>query len=147
MIICLLVNGVVIDCVVDFGQMVVVSFQILVLIKIVQDFFEMCIDISFVEVDIGLICEGQKVCFIVDVFLNCSFMGDVQQICLNLINQQNVVIYNVWINVVNLELVLLLGMIVYVNIGVQKWEGVLLVLNVVLCFKLVDVVEKKVENG
>ena len=141
------VDGVVIDRVVDLGQTVAASFQTPTLIKIAQDLSEMRIDTSFAEADIGLIREGQKARFTVDAFPNRNFMGEVQQIRLNPTNQQNVVTYNVRVNVANPELVLLPGMTAYVNIGVQKREGVLLVPNAALRFKPADAADKKPENG
>jgi len=141
------VDGVVIDRVVDLGQTVAASFQTPTLIKIAQDLSEMRIDTSFAEADIGLIREGQKARFTVDAFPSRSFIGEVQQIRLNPTNQQNVVTYNVRINVANPEQVLLPGMTAYVNIGVQKREDVLLVPNAALRFKPADSGEKKPEAG
>jgi len=141
------VDGVVIDRVVDLGQTVAASFQTPTLIKIAQDLSEMRIDTSFAEADIGNIREGQKARFTVDAFPNRQFIGDVQQIRLNPTNQQNVVTYNVRINVANPEEILLPGMTAYVNIGVQKRDGVLLVPNAALRFKPADPAEKKSENG
>ncbi|NTV71840.1 MAG: efflux RND transporter periplasmic adaptor subunit [Azonexaceae bacterium] len=141
------VDGVVIDRVVDLGQTVAASFQTPTLIKIAQDLSEMRIDTSFAEADIGNIREGQKARFTVDAFPSRSFMGEVQQIRLNPTNQQNVVTYNVRINVDNPEHLLLPGMTAYVNIGVQKREGVLLVPNAALRFKPADAPDKKAENG
>jgi HlyD family secretion protein len=141
------VDGVVIDRVVDLGQTVAASFQTPTLIKIAQDLSEMRIDTSFAEADIGGIREGQKARFTVDAFPNRHFIGEVQQIRLNPTNQQNVVTYNVRINVANPEEILLPGMTAYVNIGVQKREGVLLVPNAALRFKPADAADKKSENG
>jgi HlyD family secretion protein len=141
------VDGVVIDRVVDLGQTVAASFQTPTLIKIAQDLSEMRIDTSFAEADIGLIREGQKARFTVDAFPNRSFVGEVQQIRLNPTNQQNVVTYNVRINVANPELVLLPGMTAYVNIGVQHRDDVLLVPNAALRFKPADAAEPKAANG
>jgi len=141
------VDGVVIDRVVDLGQTVAASFQTPTLIKIAQDLSEMRIDTSFAEADIGGIREGQKARFTVDAFPNRNFVGEVQQIRLNPTNQQNVVTYNVRINVSNPEQVLLPGMTAYVNIGVQKREGALLVPNAALRFKPADAADKKPENG
>lgn len=141
------VDGVVIDRVVDLGQTVAASFQTPTLIKIAQDLTEMRIDTSFAEADIGLIREGQKARFTVDAFPSRSFVGEVQQIRLNPTSQQNVVTYNVRINVANPELVLLPGMTAYVNIGVQQREEALLVPNAALRFKPAEAAEKKPANG
>lgn len=137
------VDGVVIDRVVDIGQTVAASFQTPTLIKIAQDLSEMRIDTSFAEADIGNIKEGQKARFTVDAFPSRSFVGDVQQIRLNPTNTQNVVTYNVRINVANPDQQLLPGMTAYVNIGVQKREGALLVPNAALRYKPADAGEKK----
>jgi len=141
------VDGVVVDRIVDLGQTVAASFQTPTLIKIAQDLSEMRIDTSFAEADIGLIREGQKARFTVDAFPNRNFTGEVQQIRLNPTNQQNVVTYNVRVNVANPDHLLLPGMTAYVNIGVAKREGVLLAPNGALRFRPADAAEKKAENG
>ena len=140
------VDGVVVDRVIDLGQTVAASFQTPVLIKIAQDLSEMRIDTAFAEADIGNIREGQSVRFTVDAFPNRNFTGEVQQIRLNPTNTQNVVTYNVRITVANPDQILLPGMTAYVNIGVQKREGVLLVPNAALRFKPSDP-DKKAENA
>ncbi len=141
------VAGVVVARLVDIGQTVAASFQTPVLIQIAQDLTQMAIDTSFAEADIGNIREGMKVRFTVDAFPSRSFQGVVQQIRLNPTNQQNVVTYNVRINVENPDLILLPGMTAYVSIGVQKREGALLVPNAALRFKPSDPAEKKDEPG
>lgn len=141
------VDGVVIDRVVDLGQTVAASFQTPTLIKIAQDLTEMRIDTSFAEADIGLIREGQKARFTVDAFASRSFVGEVQQIRLNPTNQQNVVTYNVRINVANPELVLLPGMTAYVNIGVQQRDEALLVPNAALRFRPAVAADQPGGNG
>lgn len=141
------VDGVVIDRVVDIGQTVAASFQTPTLIKIAQDLSEMRIDTSFAEADIGNIREGQKARFTVDAFPSRSFVGDVQQIRLNPTNTQNVVTYNVRINVANPDQQLLPGMTAYVNIGVQKREGALLVPNAALRYKPAEGGDKKGDAG
>jgi HlyD family secretion protein len=132
------VSGVVVARLVDIGQTVAASFQTPVLIQIAQDLSKMAIDTSFAEADIGNIREGLPARFTVDAFPNRQFHGKVQQIRLNPTNQQNVVTYNVRIQVDNTDLVLLPGMTAYVSIGVQKRENVLLVPNAALRFKPSD---------
>lgn len=141
------VSGVVVARLVDIGQTVAASFQTPVLIQIAQDLSKMAIDTSFAEADIGNIKEKLPVRFTVDAFPNRNFHGEVQQIRLNPTNQQNVVTYNVRIRVDNPDLTLLPGMTAYVNIGVQKREGALLVPNAALRFKPADAPDKKAENG
>lgn len=141
------VSGVVVARLVDIGQTVAASFQTPTLIQIAQDLSKMAIDTSFAEADIGNIKQGLRVRFTVDAFPNRNFQGEVQQIRLNPTNQQNVVTYNVRIRVDNPELILLPGMTAYVNIGVQKREGALLVPNAALRFKPAEPAEKPAENG
>ena len=141
------VSGVVVARLVDIGQTVAASFQTPVLIQIAQDLSKMAIDTSFAEADIGSIKEALPVRFTVDAFPSRNFNGEVQQIRLNPTNQQNVVTYNVRIRVDNPDFKLLPGMTAYVNIGVQKREGALLVPNAALRFKLADAAEKKSENN
>ncbi len=129
------VSGIVVDRVVDLGQTVAASLQTPTLIKIAQDLSEMRIDSSFAEADIGKIKEGQKVRFTVDAFPNRKFEGEVQQIRLNPITQQNVVTYNVRVSLQNPEQILLPGMTAYVTIGVAKRDDVLMAPNAALRFK------------
>lgn len=141
------VSGVVVARLVDIGQTVAASFQTPTLIQIAQDLTKMAIDTSFAEADIGNIKESMPVRFTVDAFPNRSFQGVVQQIRLNPTNQQNVVTYNVRINVDNPELILLPGMTAYVSIGVQKRPGALLVPNAALRFKPADAGKKEGDAG
>jgi HlyD family secretion protein len=129
------VSGVVIDRLVDVGQTVAANFQTPTLIKIAQDMTKMQIDSSFAESDIGGIKQGQTVRFTVDAFPNETFAGNVTQIRLNPIIDQNVVTYDVVITVDNPKLLLFPGMTAYVNIAVAERKKVLLVPNTALRFK------------
>ncbi|MDR1012627.1 MAG: efflux RND transporter periplasmic adaptor subunit [Coxiellaceae bacterium] len=129
------VSGVVVNRQVDVGQTVTANFQTPVLFVIAQDLSEMQIDSSFAEADIGSILPGQEVTFTVDAFPNRNFDGVVKQIRLIPAIQQNVVTYNVVINVENKEGVLLPGMTAYVNIKIAEHKNTLLVSNAALRFK------------
>lgn len=129
------VAGVVVDRQIDVGQTVAASFQTPVLFKIAQDLAQMQIYTTFAEADIGNIRVGQAVRFNVDAFPNRSFKGSVKQIRLNPTNTQNVVTYNVVVEVENPDLTLLPGMTAYVNIVVAQKKDVLLVPNAALRFK------------
>lgn len=132
------VSGVVIDRLVDVGQTVAANFQTPTLIKIAQDMTKMQIDSSFAESDIGGIKQGQAVRFTVDAFPSETFAGNVTQIRLNPIIDQNVVTYDVVITVDNPKLLLFPGMTAYVNIAVAERKKVLLVPNTALRFKPVS---------
>lgn len=129
------VSGVVVDRAVDLGQTVAASLQTPTLFKIAQDLSQMQIDASFAEADIGNIRVGQVARFGVDAFPDRSFEGAVRQIRLNPTTQQNVVTYNVVVDVENPEQMLLPGMTAYVTIAVAERKDALLVPNAALRFK------------
>lgn len=129
------VSGVVVDRSVDVGQTVAASLQTPTLFKIAQDLSRMQIDANFAEADIGNIRVDQPARFTVDAFPNRSFHGVVKLIRLNPTTQQNVVTYDVVINVDNPEKILLPGMTAYVTIAVAERKDVLLVPNAALRFK------------
>lgn len=129
------VSGVVVDRSVDVGQTVAASLQTPTLFKIAQDLARMQIDANFAEADIGSIRVGQAVHFTVDAFPDKSFQGAVRLIRLNPTNQQNVVTYDIVINVSNPELLLMPGMTAYVSIAVAERNNTLLVPNAALRFK------------
>ncbi|MCP5268632.1 MAG: efflux RND transporter periplasmic adaptor subunit [Zoogloeaceae bacterium] len=129
------VAGVVVDRQVDLGQTVAASFQTPVLFKIAQDLSQMQIYTSFAEADIGNIRVGQPVRFNVDAFPNRSFKGSVKQLRLNPTTTQNVVTYNVVVEVENPDQILLPGMTAYVSIIVSEKKNVLTVPNAALRFR------------
>ncbi|MBY0575210.1 MAG: efflux RND transporter periplasmic adaptor subunit [Gallionellaceae bacterium] len=129
------VSGVVVDRSVDVGQTVAASLQTPTLFKIAQDLSKMQIDANFAEADIGSIRVGQAVRFTVDAFAGRNFKGEVRQIRLNAINQQNVITYDVVVNVDNPEQILMPGMTAYVSIAVAERKEALLVPNAALRFK------------
>lgn len=129
------VSGVVVDRTVDVGQTVAASLQTPTLFKIAQDLSKMQIDANFAEADIGSIRVGQTVRFTVDAFAGRNFQGVVNLIRINPTTVQNVVTYDVVINVDNPEQILLPGMTAYVSIAVAERKGVLLVPNAALRFK------------
>lgn len=129
------VSGVVVDRTVDVGQTVAASLQTPTLFKIAQDLSKMQIDANFSEADIGSIRVEQSVNFSVDAFPNQRFQGEVTLVRLNPTNQQNVVTYDVVINVANPEQILMPGMTAYVSIAVAQRRYVLLAPNAALRFK------------
>ena len=142
------VSGVVVDRSVDVGQTVAASLQTPTLFKIAQDLSKMQIDSSFAEADIGNIRVGQAVHFTVDAFPNKSFQGAVRLIRLSPTTVQNVVTYDVVINVANPELILMPGMTAYVSIAVAERHDILFVPNAALRFKpAVDTSKKPAPEG
>lgn len=129
------VAGVVIDKAIDVGQTVAASLQTPTLIKIAQDLAHMQIDASFSEADLGSIREGQHASFRVDAFPGRALDGVVRQIRLNPTTQQNVVTYDVVIDVANPGQRLLPGMTAYVDIDTGRRENVLQVPNSALRYR------------
>ncbi len=119
------IDGVVISRDVDVGQTVAASLQAPTLFTIAQDLAEMQVNTSIDEADIGAIAEGQKVLFTVDAYPESTFEGTVSQIRLSPEIVQNVVTYNVIIQVSNPKLLLKPGMTANVTILVDYREDVL----------------------
>jgi len=132
------VAGVVVSREVDVGQTVAASFQTPTLFKIARDLSRMQIDSNVAEADIGKVRMGQSVRFTVDAFPERRFEGKVQQIRLAPITEQNVVTYNVVVEVANLDQTLMPGMTAYLNIVTDRRDNVLLVPNAALRFKPSD---------
>ena len=129
------VSGVVVDRSVDVGQTVAASLQTPTLFKIAQDLSKMQIDANFAEADIGSIRVAQKVHFTVDAFPDRRFEGVVRLVRLNPTNQQNVITYDVVINVDNPEQILMPGMTAYVSIAVADRRNILLIPNAALRYR------------
>lgn len=119
------VSGIVVSRNVDVGQTVAASFQTPTLFIIAQDLKRMQIDTTVAEADVGGVRVGQAVTFTVDAFPGREFRGRVRQIRLNSQVLQNVVTYNVVIDVANPEQILLPGMTAFVNIVVAERRDVL----------------------
>jgi len=119
------IDGVIISRNVDVGQTVAASLQAPTLFTIARDLAEMQIKTSIDEADIGAIREGQDVLFTVDAYPDLTFEGRVKQIRLSPEIIQNVVTYNVIIEVSNPELLLKPGMTANVTILVDHREDVL----------------------
>jgi len=129
------VDGIVVSRNVDVGQTVAASFQTPTLFTIAQDLTKMQIDTSVDEADIGKIKVGQDVEFTVDAYPDITFKGRVWQIRNAPITVQNVVTYDVVINVDNPELKLKPGMTANVSIIVSIKKDVLKIPNAALRFK------------
>jgi HlyD family secretion protein len=129
------VSGTVIDRQVDVGQTVAASFQTPTLFKIGQDLTRMQIDTTVAEADIGSVKVGQDVNFRVDAYPEKDFTGKVRQIRLNAATLQNVVTYDVVVDVANPDLTLLPGMTANARIEVESKPDVLMVPAAALRFR------------
>ena len=132
------VDGVVISRAVDVGQTVAASFQTPTLFTIAQDLTKMQIDTNIAESDIGLIKVGQIVEFTVDAYPDTTFKGKVWQIRQAPITVQNVVTYDVVIQVNNRDLKLMPGMTANVSVIIVTRHDVLRITNAALRFRFTE---------
>jgi HlyD family secretion protein len=132
------VDGVVISRNVDVGQTVAASFQTPTLFTIAQDLTKMQVDTNVAESDIGVVKVGQDVEFTVDAYPDTTFKGRVWQIRQAPITVQNVVTYNVVIQVNNRDLKLMPGMTTNVSIIITTRRDVLRIPNAALRFRMSD---------
>jgi HlyD family secretion protein len=132
------VYGVVISRNVDVGQTVAASFQTPTLFTIAQDLTKMQIDTNVAESDIGVVKLGQEVDFTVDAYPDTTFEGKVWQIRQAPITVQNVVTYDVVIQVNNKDFKLMPGMTANVSIVIQTRHDVLRITNAALRFRFSD---------
>jgi HlyD family secretion protein len=129
------VDGTVVTRNVDVGQTVAASFQTPTLFYIAQDLTRMQIDTSVDEADIGRVKVGQEVDFNVDAYPDVLFKGKVSQVRISPITVQNVVTYDVVIQVENKELRLKPGMTANVSIVTAVKENILRLPNGALRFR------------
>jgi len=129
------VDGIVISRSVDVGQTVAASFQTPTLFTIAQDLTKMQIDTSVAEADIGSVRVGQDVEFSVDAYPDRMFKGKVWQVRRAPIIVQNVVTYNVVVQVNNADLKLMPGMTANVSIILATKKDVLRISNAALRFR------------
>ena len=129
------VNGTVISRNVDVGQTVAASLQAPTLFTIAKDLTQMQVDTNFSEADIGRIEKEQEATFNVDAYPERTFRGRVSEIRNAPLTVQNVVTYDVVIQVNNKDLKLKPGMTANVSIVVAHREGILKIPNAALRFR------------
>jgi len=144
------VDGIVISRNVDIGQTVAASFQTPTLFTIAKDLTKMQVNTSVDEADIGAVRVGQEATFTVDAYPELIFKGMVSQIRNAPIIVQNVVTYDVIIEVANKEMKLKPGMTANVSIVTYHGDAVFKVSNAALRFKPVEdnsLKQEKEEKG
>jgi HlyD family secretion protein len=132
------VDGVVIARQMDVGQTVAASFNAPTIFEIAQDLTKMHVEAHIDEADVGLVKENQPATFTVDAYPNETFEGEVTQIRRSPNVVQNVVTYDVIVNVANDELKLLPGMTASVRILVDKRQEALKLPNGALRLRVSD---------
>lgn len=121
------VDGVVLSRNVDVGQTVAASFQTPTLFLIAEDLAAMRVNSNISESDIGRVRNDQRVQFSVDAFPDRVFAGVVSQCRDAPIIQNNVVTYDVVIDVANDDFALKPGMTATVKITTDQREEALVV--------------------
>jgi HlyD family secretion protein len=128
------IDGVVVSRDVNVGQTVAASLSAPTLFTIAQDLTQMQVIANIDQADIGLVEQAKSVNFTVDAFPGEEFKGTIQQMRLNPQNVQNVVTYNVVIDVNNPEQKLKPGMTANLNVTIDERNDVLKVPNSALRF-------------
>jgi HlyD family secretion protein len=128
------IDGVVVSRDVNVGQTVAASLSAPTLFTIANDLTQMQIIANIDQADIGLVEQAKSVRFSVDAFPGKDFEGQIQQLRLNPQNVQNVVTYNVVIDVNNPEQKLKPGMTANLIITIDERNNVLKVPNAALRF-------------
>ena len=128
------IDGVVVSRDVNVGQTVAASLSAPTLFTIAQDLTQMQVIANIDQADIGLVEQAKSVAFTVDAFPSEEFKGTIQQMRLNPQNVQNVVTYNVVIDVTNPEQKLKPGMTANLTVTIDERNDVLKVPNSALRF-------------
>ncbi|HEU4710114.1 MAG TPA: efflux RND transporter periplasmic adaptor subunit [Pyrinomonadaceae bacterium] len=128
------IDGVVVSRDVNVGQTVAASLSAPTLFTIANDLTQMQVIANIDQADIGLVEQAKAVKFTVDAFPGKEFDGKIAEMRLNPVNVQNVVTYNVVINVDNPEQKLKPGMTANLTITIDERNDVLKVPNSALRF-------------
>ena len=129
------INGIVIDRKVDVGQTVAASFNTPTLFQIAQSLEAMQIDTSVAEADVGTVKQGMPVKFTVDAYPDRDFKGAIRLVRLNPSISQNVVTYNVVVDVTNENSMLKPGMTAQVSFVAAQRDDVVRIPSAALRFK------------
>lgn len=132
------IDGVVVSRDVNVGQTVAASLSAPTLFTIAKDLTQMQVIANIDQADIGLVEQAKSVKFSVDAFPGKDFDGKIEQMRLNPQNVQNVVTYNVVIDVNNPDQKLKPGMTANLTITIDERNNVLKVPNAALRFTPTD---------
>jgi HlyD family secretion protein len=141
------IDGIVVSRNVDVGQTVAASLSAPTLFTIANDLKQMQVIANIDQADIGLVEQAKSVKFTVDAFPGKDFDGKIQQMRLNPTNVQNVVTYNVVMDVNNPEQKLKPGMTANLVITIDERNNVLKVPNSALRFTPQDASGQKMSGN
>jgi HlyD family secretion protein len=141
------IDGIVVSRDVNVGQTVAASLSAPTLFTIANDLTQMQVIANIDQADIGLVEQAKSVKFSVDAFPGKEFDGKIAEMRLNPVNVQNVVTYNVVINVENPEQQLKPGMTANLTITIDERNNVLKVPNSALRFTPQDANRQRTGAG
>jgi len=141
------IDGIVVSRDVNVGQTVAASLSAPTLFTIANDLTQMQVIANIDQADIGLVEQAKSVKFSVDAFPGKDFDGKIAEMRLNPTNVQNVVTYNVVINVDNPEQKLKPGMTANLTITIDERNDVLKVPNSALRFTPQDATRQRTGSG
>lgn len=129
------VDGVVVSRSVNVGQTVAASFQTPVLFQVAQDLTKMQVNTNVSESDIGLVAARQQAFFQVDAYPERKFWGTISQVRNAPQIMQNVVTYDVVVEVDNPDLALKPGMTASLSVITAQREDALKIPQAALRFR------------
>lgn len=141
------ISGTITERSVEEGQTVAASFATPTLFIIAEDLSKMQILADVDESDIGYIKNNMPVRFTVQTYPNKKFKGKVSQIRLQPIQINNVVNYQVVVDVENIDGALLPGMTTNIEFITESAKNVLLINNAALRFRPSELMLKNIKNG
>ena len=141
------IDGIVVSRDVNVGQTVAASLSAPTLFTIANDLTKMQVIANIDQADIGLVENAKAVKFSVDAFPGKDFDGKIEQMRLNPQNVQNVVTYNVVIDVDNPDQKLKPGMTANLTVTIDERNNVLKVPNASLRFTPQDATAQSTGSG
>lgn len=140
------IDGVIIKRTIDLGQTVAASFNTPNLFQIARDLTKMQIDTSVSEADVGALKDGLPARFVVDAYPDREFHATMRQFRLAANAVQNVVTYNVVLDVDNKDEMLKPGMTAQVRLVVANRPNVMRIPTTALRFQLPEEEQEKLRK-
>jgi HlyD family secretion protein len=137
------IDGVIIKRTIDLGQTVAASFNTPNLFQIARDLTKMQIDTSVSEADVGALKDGLPARFVVDAYPSREFNATMRQFRLAPNVVQNVVTYNVVLDVDNKDELLKPGMTAQVRLVVDNRPKAVRIPTAALRFRLSEEDQEK----
>ncbi|MEI9813745.1 MAG: efflux RND transporter periplasmic adaptor subunit [Acidobacteriota bacterium] len=129
------IDGLVLNRNVSAGETVAASAVAPVLFQLVKDLAKMQVDVNLDESDVGRVVDGDPATFTVDAFPNRTFRAIVRQVREEATNVQNVISFDVVLDVQDKGVAFLPGMTANVKIITATHPNVLKVPNSALRFR------------